>query len=184
MCGITHGTVMVRIRHFRENDILRIRRRENDLYTPEQAERYILASSFGLTYTFCVDDEPAAVVGCNLMWEGVGQIWAVTSDLMRRHGLFYLKGSNELLSQGAVIYNIRRYHCIIHEGIQENIRWIIKLKFEYEFKMHRAAPDGSNIIGFVRWEEGNDRRTKQTSTQLQEYVAKLFAMANRRSLSF
>lgn len=174
---------MQRIRHFRENDIIRIHKRNRDLYTEEHAERYILASSLGFTFTFCIDNHPAAVVGCNILWEGVGQIWAVTSDLMRGHGLFYLKGCEELLTQGAFINNIRRYHCIVHEGIQENIRWIIKLGFQYEFTMYRAAPDGKNIIGFVRWEKRNDRRAKQAKTGLQKYVAELFAMASRCALT-
>lgn len=174
---------MQRIRLFRENDILRISRREGDLYTEEDAERYILASSLGYTFTFCVDDQPAAVVGCNIMWSGVGQIWAVTSDLMRGHGLFYAKGSKALLEEGARVHSIRRYHCIIHAGLQENIRWIIKLGFQYEFTMHRAAPDGSNIVGFVRWEEDNVKRSERPKTRLQEHVAELFAMAARCSLS-
>lgn len=175
MRNVTQG---IAVRRFRETDIFDIQGRQQDILTPRQAESIAIAGSGGVTYTILVNEEPAAIVGCHILWEGAAQIWSISSDLIRGYGLTYYKICDELLQQVAVKYNIRRYHGIVHQGLSENIRWAISLGFEYEFTMREAAPDGVNVIGYVRWEEKNGRRRRNTSTRLQEYVGELLAMAS------
>lgn len=149
-----------------------------DMLMPDwEIHNVILAASIENTYTILVDDYPAAIVGANVMWEGVAQVWAISSDLIRGHGLAYTKIVDELFKWTAVKNKIRRYHAIVQGNNIENIRWLYMLGFTYEFCMYKAAPDKSDVLGYVRWEKSNVIWTQQTKTRLQESVEQLFRMA-------
>lgn len=142
---------VTQIKPFCEGDIENISSRI-DVLAHKDLEVLILTASSGYTYTFFVNNKPGAIVGANILWPGAAQVWAITSDLIRGHGLWFTKMVDWILSESAKAHKIRRYHCIVDGTNNENIRWLYTLNFEYEFCMYRAAPDGSHVFGYVRWE--------------------------------
>jgi len=123
-----------------------------DVLSHTDMKTLILMASSGFTHTFFVNGKPGAIVGANILWPSVAQVWAITSDIIRGYGLWYTKMVDWLLTEGAKCNKIRRYHCIVDGSNQENIRWLYSLNFGFEFCMYKAAPDGSNVFGYVRWE--------------------------------
>jgi hypothetical protein len=149
-----------------------------DILMPDtDMQSMILTASSGFTFTISVNSHPAAIIGANIMWPGVAQVWAMSSELIRGYGRTFTKMVDELLRQGARVNKLRRYHAIVNGSDMENVRWLYTLNFEYEFCMNSAAPDGSNVFGYVRWEDKNGRRTRQTKTKLREHVDQLLGVA-------
>lgn len=169
---------MIQLRTFREQDLYDIGARL-DMTVPDfDVTSMIYAAVNGFTYTFMNKEAPAAIVGGNILWPGVCQVWAVISDKIRKHGIYLTKATDEILRQGAIKHNIRRYHCIVHGGTQENVRWLYSLHFEYEYSMYRAAPDGADILGYVRWEENYGRRRRRAPAKLQTIVGELLGLVS------
>lgn len=107
------------------------------------------AASSGYSYTF-TNGKPAALVCCNLLWYGCGQIWALVTDRIRSHGLLFTKACREILEIGGHRKGIRKYYCIINPDIPENIRWVKLLGFEHEYTMKEADPEGRDVLGYSK----------------------------------
>lgn len=163
MRNVTH------IRRFRETDFGKLDSRFDPLSTSEN-ETILMASS-GISYTVLVENSILGIIGGNILWPGVCQVWAFTSDRIRGNGLVYTKIVDNLLTFIAYQYGIRRYHCIVNSEIHENVRWLYLLKFEYEFTMYRASPNEADIYGYVRWENPNNVfRSRQAQNRLQKFM--------------
>lgn len=171
----------VTLRRFRETDIRDIDPRFDATSSSQNAMMFAAAN--GVTFTFVEDGVPIAIVGANPLWTGVAQVWSIMSPAVKRHGVFITKAIREILRIGAKVYQIRRYHGIVHASIQENIRWFQLLEFEYEYTMYKAAPDESDIYGFVRWEVNHGRKPKHASSELRATVEQLFGLASRSNLA-
>ena len=111
------------------------------------------AASSGVSVTF-VNGKPIALVSCSKLWEGVGQIWALVTNDVRKHGLLFTKACRELIEIGCYREGYRRCHCIVDAEQPENVKWVTLLGFEYEFTMKKASPVGNDLLGYVKWING------------------------------
>ena len=171
----------MRLRHFREADLENINPREEFKADPSMDEWLVLASQ-GWTYTITADDDrPIMILGCNILWEGVAQVWTVPTEEIRGSGLYVVKITKFLLRGIALKARVRRFHCIIHTGYPENIKWIELLGFQHEGTMFRATPDKKDLLVYVKWfeqylEDHHVGRTEESKTRLQRDVEKLLGL--------
>lgn len=141
----------------------------------------VMASS---PHTYTIADEldfPIMILGCNILWKGVAQVWAVPTEQIRGNGWYVTKTAKDILLGIALKDKIRRFHCIVHSGIAENIKWIEVLGFLREGIMRKATPDKMDMYIYVKWydktlEDYYGRRTKKDYPRLQGDVAKLFRL--------
>jgi hypothetical protein len=133
----------------------------------------------GMAYTLWTD-RPAMIMGFNILWPGVAQSWAISSDAIRGYGLYATRVAKSLMIAIAIENQIRRYHCIVNAQLQENVRWVEALRYQLEGVMHEAAPDGSDLYIYVKWFRHlggqNGRWAVSTKNRLQRDVAELFGM--------
>lgn len=113
--------------------------------------RAMLHSAFGNTHSFLVEDKVVAVVGASFLWDGVWQVWALVSTLIRNHGIFFTKHCKAILEESAKAFSVRRYNAIVDATNVEHIRWLRTLGFEYEYVMIKGSALGTDIFGYVKW---------------------------------
>lgn len=141
----------MRVRPYRLGDLEHIVRRPHDDFGPESWENTKQQCDEHPTYTFEDDGIPVAVIGCELIWTGVFNVWAIVSDQVRGSGLQLTKTAKELLEGHAKAAKAWRAQTVIKQDIPENIKWIELLGFKRESVMYRAAPEGTNLLMYVRY---------------------------------
>ena len=136
-----------------DSDISLIAARKELVQADSVALSRMLDTSHGNCHTFLVGRQPVAIVGASRLWAGVWQVWAIVSNAVRGHGLYFTKGCKIILNSSAVAFKVRRYNAIVGTKDSEYIRWLNTLGFEYEYTMFGASPDGNDIHGYVKWVE-------------------------------
>lgn len=117
------------------------------------------------------------IMGCNKLWEGTAQVWALPSYEARGHAKYLVDMANVLLERVGEMLGIHRYHTLIHPHLYENIKWIKLLGFKAESVLHAAGPKKENIIMYAKtYLEGYHEQTKQSRARLAGYVGELFEM--------
>jgi hypothetical protein len=147
---------MIEKKIYIDADLVGFEMRPRDILQPDEKSIKALAAISTRVYSFrrSEDKKVIAIAGMNLLWTGVAQIWALTSDDLRGSGIAFIKEAKRLIDQAAIDFLVRRYHVIINSGIEENARFARLFGFEKEFTMRHAAPDGTDIDGFVYWPKG------------------------------
>lgn len=91
-----------------------------------------------------------AVVGVILLWNGVGEGWAMTSDLVPRVAKSFhravLVGLNRIWNE----YNLHRVQLVVHDRNIVSQRWVKRMGFEFEGILIKYGPDGSNYYRYAR----------------------------------
>jgi len=126
---------MLEVRPHMPTDIDLIESRECDIMT----EPMSILGSYG--WTFTIGGEPVAIVGCIMVLPGVGNLWAIVSDGARGQGLFMTKMCKEIINDFFKEQGLHRAQCLIRPGVEENVKWIKALGFEYESTMKAITKD-------------------------------------------
>lgn len=87
---------------------------------------------FGPSYT-CIDED--GIVGCGgiaMLWERVGQAWAIFSPSIEKHGLFVSKFAKWVIYAKKREYGLDRIQAIVLSSSEKNKRWVEFLGFQYE----------------------------------------------------
>ena len=142
---------MITVKPYTIFDLAKIEKRGRDFLISDTNIAFSATANNSDTWSLWIGEDIAAIFGAQNMWEGVAQVWAIVSDAAIGHGKDLTKTANILLNEHAAYYKTRRFNALVNEGIEENLRWIRRLNFKSEFVMYRAAPDGNNMVGFVRW---------------------------------
>lgn len=147
---------MIISRQYIEPDLDRFTLRDRDnMHSDIDGYRHLAAiSSVCQTLQVQGSLEVAGIVGLNKLWDGVAQVWLLTSDVARGHGVSYTKECKRLMDFHSSRLGIHRVHIVVDAGIQENLRWAKVLGFEYESTMRHAAPDGGDMLVMVYWPKG------------------------------
>jgi len=159
---------MIISRHYMDSDMLRFEVRKRDQLHEDVSGYLKLAGISTVTYTLMKKEnlEVVGIVGLNVLWKGVAQVWLLTSDAARGCGVSYTKECIRLMDQEALRLSIRRIHIVVDAGIKENARWAKVLGFKYESSMKKAAPNGNDMNIYVYWPKGVNygwRRTVSTA---------------------
>lgn len=117
------------------------------------------------------------IMGCNRLWEGTAQVWALPSFEARGHAKYLIDAANVLLDVVAKTMKFHRYHTPIHPRLYENIKWIKLLGFTAESVLKGAGPNKENIILYAKtYLEGYHEQTRRSRARLAEYVEQLLSV--------
>ena len=97
----------------------------------------------GLAFTAV---ECGRVIGCAgivPMWSGVGQAWAVLSDVALAHPIALTRAVERALARIEAEQGFRRVQASVAENHTDGRRWLAWLGFELEGMMCNYGPQGS-----------------------------------------
>ena len=106
--------------------------------------------------TFYYADRPIAVFGATIRWQGVADLWGVVSEEARgAASLSFVRECNAMLEGFAREENIRRLAAWVFAAESECQRFARLFKFECEHVDKGAAPNGDDLMMYVRrWDRG------------------------------
>ena len=136
------------VRPYQPGDIGDGFQRPRDLVRPLN---HVLMAHGSFVRSIEVDDTVIAVVGMQVRWPGVADVWAVVSDDARGHGIQLTRAVRRLLAQFASELGLWRVSTLVKTGVEENQRWIEALGFVYEGTEVAAGPDGRDLLRYVAW---------------------------------
>lgn len=110
-----------------------------------------MCSVSGPAYTMLNDDrKPIASAGMAIIWRGVADGWAFTSNEIIDYRFAFHRAFVELLDMTQKLNSIRRIQTVVHEGNDASFRWLNRLGFENEGIMKSYGPDGANYYRLAR----------------------------------
>lgn len=96
-------------------------------------------------------DKPIAIIGYSLLWPGVAEAWAVTTDLIDKDRFSFCKKVREYLDFSFNSMGIKRMHITVKNDYLEGMQFARFLKFKPEAFLAKYGPDGSDYIQYVRF---------------------------------
>ena len=144
----------MKIRPYRPGDIEHMLHRTRDDFGNESLHGTRFLCEQGNTYVGEVDGVPVALWGTQIIWKGVVHVWTLITDDARGHGLSLTKTIKRMLDEFCIANNIVRCESVVKSDIEENIRWLKTLGFEYEATQKHASPQGGDLDIFVRFYHG------------------------------
>jgi len=121
-----------------------------------QADQMEAVSKAGPCWTLITDD--GRVIGCVgmiMLWQGVGQAWAVFSPLVKEYGIAVSRAVKRMISHGFDEYCLDRLQIIVQPEEEKNITWAWFLGFEEEGIARRLVCGKDFLVmSIVREEAG------------------------------
>jgi len=128
-------------------DLRWIYKNEDDVV--ERTEN-VIRSDNAHAHTIVKFGKPIAVVGGDLLWKGVAQIWSVSSPEIEKYPVFYTRTSRMFLRLYHDLFGIRRYQCAVRCDFKSGQRWAEALGFTSEGIMRGYGPDGADHFLYAR----------------------------------
>jgi hypothetical protein len=100
--------------------------------------------------TFFLGDEPIAMFGAKQICRGSFQVWAFTTDLVRKYPLAFHKKVLELIQWWFDNAQLRRMQMSVRVGYTEGWNWSHALGFKCEGTMKKYGTDGTDHWLFAR----------------------------------
>lgn len=114
-------------------------------------ERARLYRTLGPAFTGFWDDVPMVCAGIIVLWQGLGEGWAYTSDLVHAHPIAFHRTMKRVMDIASEQYNLRRLQvCVDHEYIVSR-RWIERMGFSFESTMPKFGPSGETFCRYVKF---------------------------------
>ena len=89
----------------------------------------------GPAFTAFANGEPFAVAGINMLWTGVGEVWAMFGYGYREHGFYIHKNTILKLREFSADLKLERIQALVLKDHWAGIEWVDRLGFEYEGEM-------------------------------------------------
>ena len=121
---------------FRDTDFDNMCIRELDNLNFDKEKMKGIGTSYP-TYTYLVDEEPAAVFGVVPMSTTSAEIWSITSDTIDEHPIAYVRWSKHVIKQTMDSMGLVRLQavCLVIHDISK--RWLESLGFNVEGIMRK-----------------------------------------------
>lgn len=129
---------MFEIRPYIPNDYFEIERRKFDLLSflnmpdPKTVSRKLAC---GEAYTILLDGKVMASGGILPLWKGVGEAWAITSDMVESHKLFFGKTALKVFKKA--LNGFERVQTLIDADHAVSMKWAERLGFVNEGLMRK-----------------------------------------------
>lgn len=102
----------------------------------------------GVAYTGFVDGEIAGCAGVLVQWPGMGEAWAILTDVGRAHPIFVHRVVSRTLREIIVHSRLRRVQADVVAAFAVGRRWVERLGFEFESAMPRYGPKGEDFVRY------------------------------------
>lgn len=145
---------MWEIKPFHPDDILHIRSREPDrtiaasLPNATDAARGFAAS--GPCWTGFFNSTPVVCAGFVILWPGVAEGWAMTSDWCRDHPVIFHKAATRQINNMVHSHSLWRLQLAIPVSHRVSCAWAKRMGFVLEGVMLKYGPDQADYFRYVR----------------------------------
>lgn len=122
------------------------------IYKDENLER--LHSAIGKESVFAAalveHDLVVAIVGGNVLWNGVVHVWAVTTDHVPRFKKAVHAQVKNLLEAATISHEVHRFEATVRDDYEVGKKWIERLGFVEEATLKKYGPDKTDYILYAR----------------------------------
>lgn len=126
--------------------------RARDVFESEPWRETLMSNlNKGRCWAMSHEAKVLAFFGWNLIWPGVAQVWAVTSDNMEGQGLKVTKAFRAKIAEGARVGGVHRVQMFVRSDYEEGIRWAHALGFHQEALLTAFGSDGEDYWIMVRF---------------------------------
>lgn len=103
----------------------------------------------GPAITAFVYGKPAAVFGCVLMWEGVGEMWSIFSETSRRYPFAMTNAAITFIDICEILFHLHRVQITVKTADIRAMKWAKYLGFtpEGNMTMYSADKEDFTIMG-------------------------------------
>lgn len=103
----------------------------------------------GPAITAFVYGKPAAVFGCVIMWNGVGEMWSIFSDISRRYPFAMTNAAITFCDICEILFHLHRLQITVKTSDSRAMKWAKYLGFipEGNMKMYSADKEDFTIMG-------------------------------------
>lgn len=101
-------------------------------------------------YSITIGGEMAAVVGMVECWAGVGELFSVTSEIIKRAPVAFHKTCLRLIDMDAERLKFRRLQLHVKEQFEEGNKWALSLGFQREGLLREYDMVGTNCVFYGR----------------------------------
>lgn len=102
------------------------------------------------TYTFFKEKKVIAIFGLTLKWQGMGELWALTSNLVKDIPVAFHKACLSLLDAHIKKLNLHRVQCSIRADYLIGMKWVEALGFIQEGYMQKYGPNKMDYYLYAR----------------------------------
>ena len=117
------------------------------IYGTEKFSKIIYGN--GPAMTGFVDGNPVCIAGITMMWDGVGEAWALMASGFEKHKFFIHRNVIRFMHKEIIINNIKRLQAAADIKHEKAIRWLEHLGFEVEGIMRKYF-NGHDYLRFAR----------------------------------
>ena len=113
-------------------------------------DRYRMYLHAGTGPAWIMDDDggPLCAFGAAFLWDGVCEVWfnLIKKDKIKSQ----LRIIKAILNEQGRHYHVTRYQATVKESFCKGIKFVKALGFEFEGKLRRYLPDGSDADMYSR----------------------------------
>jgi len=91
------------------------------------------------------DEGIVACGGIVPLWRGVGEGWAITSELLAQYRLSFAKATLRYMGQVIEELKLERIQAVVMEGHIESMKWLEWMGFKQEGMMRKYIGGGNYI---------------------------------------
>lgn len=142
---------MINVKPYSPGDAFKVEGIQN-VFHPTDAEQCDRACSSPYTFahTFYIGDTVIAILGCSLLWPGVGEYWTLLSEGIKRAPIEFHKLVKRLTDFYIKNLKLRRAYSHVKADYIAGKRWVKSLGYEYEGTMRSWGKDGSDYEIWAR----------------------------------
>jgi len=104
----------------------------------------------GVVFTIMYGEQPIALCGAIKLWDGVAEIWFLTTDHIEEHKTFFYREVVRLMNQVQKEQNIHRMQCTVETDFTQCQKWLEGLGFVIEGVMLMYGPDRKNHYRYAK----------------------------------
>lgn len=95
-------------------------------------------------------EEVLAILGLQIFWPGVGEIWGYTSVLIDKYPILFYKTCQKLMKDLVKKNQFRRLQVTVNASYNQGTRFVERFGFKPEAMMRKYGPDGEDHVLFGR----------------------------------
>lgn len=114
----------------------------------------LVHSDKAYTYSVVLGHKVIAIIGIVQDWKGVGTVWSVTSEHVRKVPIGFHKLIIAMIKAHEKIIGLHRVQMTVREDYEEGQKWAFHLGFKPEGVLHQYGPDRANHVIFSRLSHG------------------------------
>lgn len=100
--------------------------------------------------TIVIDGNPVAFIGLVIAWRGMGTVWSITSDKIKRAPVSFHKIVLEKIEEYQRIFMLRRVQMFVRAEYAAGIKWAEALGFKNEGLMAKFDQEGQDYFRFAK----------------------------------